>query len=134
VPRFVRQALHDEPITVYGDGRQTRCFTDVHDAVRAMIGLMDAEETVGEVYNLGSTVETPIVELAERVKQLAESASPITFVPYSDAYGDNFEDMPRRVPSLDKIQAAIDWQPVIGLDEILRSVIEYEQSLTPQPA
>jgi UDP-glucose 4-epimerase len=134
VPRFVHQALLDEPITVYGDGRQTRCFTDVHDAVRAMIGLMDSDETVGEVYNLGSTVETPILELADRVKQLAESGSPVTFVPYSDAYGDNFEDMPRRVPSLDKIQAAIDWQPVIGLDEILRSVIEYEQSLTPQLA
>jgi UDP-glucose 4-epimerase len=134
VPRFVRQALRDEALTVYGDGRQTRCFTHVRDAVRAMIGLMDSDHTVGEVYNLGSMVETPILQLAERVKHLAESTSPIRFVPYSEAYGGDFEDMPRRVPSLDKIHAAIGWQPVTGLDDILRSVIEYERSLTPQPA
>ena len=134
VPRFVKQALHDEPLTVYGDGQQTRCFTHVRDAVRAMIGLMDSDQTVGEVYNLGSVIETPIVELAERVKQLADSASPITFVPYRDAYGsDDFEDMPRRVPSLEKIHAAIGWEPTIGLDETLQSVIAYERSLSPQP-
>lgn len=134
VPRFVRQALRDEPITVYGDGRQTRCFTHVQDAVRAMIGLMDSDQTVGEVYNLGSVVETPIVELAERVKQLAGSTSPVTFVPYRDAYGsDDFEDMPRRVPSLEKIHAAIGWEPRIQLDETLQSVIAYERSLTTQP-
>ena len=134
VPRFVKQALHDEPITVYGDGHQTRCFTHVSDAVRAMIGLMDADHTVGEVYNLGSEKETPILELAERVKLLTESKSPITFVPYTEAYGDNFEDMPRRVPSLDKIRAAIGWEPQIELDDILESVIEYERSLEPQLA
>ncbi len=134
VPRFVKQALHDEPITVYGDGHQTRCFTHVSDAVRAMIGLIDADHTVGEVYNLGSEKETPILELAERVKQLTESKSPITFVPYTEAYGDNFEDMPRRVPSLEKIHAAIGWEPKIALDEILQSVIEYERSLEPQLA
>jgi len=134
VPRFVRQALRGEPLTVYGDGKQTRCFTHVSDAVRAMIGLMDADHTVGEVYNLGSERETPILELAERVKQLTESASPIIFVPYTEAYGDNFEDMPRRVPSLEKIRAAISWEPRIDLDDILQSVIEYERSLEPQPA
>jgi len=134
VPRFVHQALSDEPITVYGDGRQTRCFTHVHDAVRAMIGLMDADHTVGEVYNLGSERETPILDLAERVQQLTESASKISFVPYADAYGENFEDMPRRVPSLEKIRAAIGWEPAIGLDDILVSVIDYERSVTPQVA
>ncbi|HWC75347.1 MAG TPA: GDP-mannose 4,6-dehydratase, partial [Gemmatimonadales bacterium] len=134
VPRFVQQALRDEPLTVHGDGRQTRCFTDVHDAVRAMIGLMDSDSTVGEVYNLGSIVETPICELAERIKELAHSSSPVTFIPYRDAYGDDFEDMPRRVPSLEKIQAAIGWQPTIGLDETLQSVIAYERSRIPQPA
>ena len=134
VPRFVKQALRGEPLTVYGDGKQTRCFTHVSDAVRAMIGLMDADHTVGEVYNLGSERETPILELAERVKQLTESASPIIFVPYTEAYGDNFEDMPRRVPSLEKIRAAISWEPRIELDDILQSVIEYERSLEPQPA
>ena len=134
VPRFVQQALREEPLTVYGDGRQTRCFTHVADGVRAMIGLMDADHTVGEVYNLGSEIETPILALAERVKQLTGSESPVTFVPYREAYGDNFEDMPRRVPSLEKIRSAIGWEPVIGLDEILISVIEYERSLTPQAA
>jgi len=134
VPRFVKQALRGEPLTVYGDGKQTRCFTHVSDAVRAMIGLMDADHTVGEVYNLGSERETPILELAERVKQLTESASPIIFVPYTEAYGDNFEDMPRRVPSLEKIRAAISWEPRIDLDDILQSVIEYERALEPQPA
>jgi len=132
VPRFVQQALRDEPITVYGDGRQTRCFTHVHDAVRAMIGLMDADHTVGEVYNLGGERETPILDLAERVQQLTESASKISFVPYADAYGENFEDMPRRVPSLEKIRAAIGWEPVIGLNDILMSVIDYERSVTLQ--
>ena len=134
VPRFVKQALRDEPLTVYGDGRQTRCFTHVYDAVRAMIGLMDSDHTVGEVYNLGSEKETSILELAERVKQLTESQSPITFVPYTEAYGDNFEDMPRRVPSLEKIHAVIGWEPKIELDEILQSVIEFERSPEPQPA
>lgn len=134
VPRFVKQALRNEPLTVYGDGRQTRCFTHVTDAVRAMIGLMDADHTVGEVYNLGSEKETPILELAARVKELTESDSPITFVPYVEAYGDNFEDMPRRVPSLEKIRAAIGWEPMIELDETLQSVIEYERSLEPQLA
>jgi len=134
VPRFVKQALRGEPLTVYGDGRQTRCFTHVSDAVRAMIGLMDSDHTVGEVYNLGSETETPILELAERVKQLTESESPITFVPYTEAYGDNFEDMPRRVPSLEKIRAAIGWEPKIELDEILQSVIEHERSMEPQLA
>jgi len=134
VPRFVQQALREEPLTVYGDGRQTRCFTHVADGVRAMIGLMDADHTVGEVYNLGSEIETPILALAERVKQLTGSESPVTFVPYREAYGDNFEDMPRRVPSLEKIRSAIGWEPVIGLDEILISVIKYERSLTPQAA
>lgn len=134
VPRFVQQALREEPLTVYGDGQQTRCFTHVADAVRAMIGLMDADHTVGEVYNLGGQIETPILTLAERVKQLTESSSAVTFVPYEEAYGDNFEDMPRRVPSLEKIRSAIGWEPSIGLDDILASVIEYERSLTPQVA
>jgi len=134
VPRFVKQALRDEPLTVYGDGRQTRCFTHVSDAVRAMIGLMDSDHTLGEVYNLGSERETTILALAERIKELTESKSPITFTPYAEAYGDNFEDMPRRVPSLDKIRAAISWEPRIELDNTLQAVIDYERSLEPQPA
>ncbi len=134
VPRFVKQALHNEPITVYGDGGQSRCFTHVSDVVRAMIGLMDADHAVGEVYNLGGDNEIRIVDLAARVKTLTESESEITFVPYEQVYGDNFEDMPRRVPSLAKIGKAIGFAPTVGLDETLQSVIEYERSLEPQLA
>ena len=134
VPRFVQQALRGEPLTVYGDGKQSRCFTHVSDAVRAMVALMDADHTVGEVYNLGCEQETRILDLAERIKELTESDSPIKLVAYEEAYGENFEDMPRRVPSLEKIQKAIGFAPRIGLDEILQSVIDYERSLEPQPA
>lgn len=134
VPRFVQQALKGEPITVYGDGRQSRCFTHVSDVVRGMIGLMDADHTVGEVYNLGSQQEISIVALAERVKQLTESDSHIEFTPYEQVYGENFEDMPRRVPSLDKIRKAIGYEPRVGLDETLHSVIEYQRSGALQPA
>ena len=134
VPRFVKQALHNEPLTVYGDGQQSRCFTHVSDAVRAMIALMDSDQTVGEVYNLGSQQEIRIVDLAERVKLLTESDSEITFVPYEQVYGENFEDMPRRVPSLEKIRKAIGFEPKVGLDETLQSVIEYERAVELQPA
>jgi UDP-glucose 4-epimerase len=134
VPRFVKQALHNEPLTVYGDGQQSRCFTHVSDAVRAMIALMDSDQTIGEVYNLGSQEEIRIVDLAERVKLLTESDSEIAFVPYEQVYGENFEDMPRRVPSLEKIRKAIGFEPRVGLDETLQSVIEYERSLELQPA
>lgn len=134
VPRFVKQALRGEPITVYGDGRQSRCFTHVSDGVRAMMALMDSDRTVGEVYNLGGNAEIAIVDLAKRIKELVESESEITFVPYEQVYGENFEDMPRRVPSLEKIRAAIGFEPKVGLDETLQSVIDYERSLVPQPA
>ncbi len=134
VPRFVKQALRSAPITVFGDGTQSRCFTHVSDAVRAMLALMDADHTVGEVYNLGGEKETRIIDLAERIKELTESDSRIQFVSYEEAYGENFEDMPRRVPSLEKIRAAIGFEPQHTLDEILHSVIDYERSLEPQPA
>ena len=134
VPRLVQQALRGEPLTVYGDGRQSRCFTHVSDTVRAIIALMDVDHTVGEVYNLGGQQETTIRDLAERVKDLTESESEITFVPYEEVYGEEFEDMPRRVPSLEKIRSAIGFEPTVGLDEMLQSVIEYERSMQPQPA
>lgn len=131
VPTFARQALRDEPITVFGDGKQSRCFTHVSDSVRAAIALMDADHTVGEVYNVGSANEISIVDLAERIKTLCHSKSEIKFVSYSEAYGENFEDMPRRVPSSEKIAAAVGWAPKIGLDAILHSVIEFQRSLEP---
>ena len=132
VPRFVKQALSNEALTVYGDGQQSRCFTHVSDAVRAMIALMDADHTVGEVYNVGSEQEIRIADLAERIRVLTDSESEIGFTPYEQVYGENFEDMPRRVPSLEKINKAIGFEPQIGLDETLQSVIDYERSVEPQ--
>jgi len=132
VPRFVKQALHDEALTVYGDGQQTRCFTHVSDAVRAMMALMDADHTVGEVYNVGSEQEICIADLAERVRVLTDSESEIAFTPYEQVYGENFEDMPRRVPSLEKIRRAVGYEPQVDLDETLQSVIDYERSVEPQ--
>ena len=118
--------------SVYGDGQQSRCFTHVSDAVRAMIALMDADHTVGEVYNIGSEQEIRIADLAERIRVLTDSESEIGFTPYEQVYGENFEDMPRRVPSLEKINKAIGFEPQIGLDETLQSVIDYERSVEPQ--
>ena len=131
VPRFVTQALRNQPITVYGDGQQTRCFGHVNDAVRAAIALMDAEHLVGEVFNVGSEQEIRIIDLAERIRALTESDSAISLVPYHEAYGENFEDMPRRIPSLEKIRNAIGYEPRFGLDETLESVIDYHRSLEP---
>ena len=133
VPRFVSQALRGEPLTVHGDGTQSRCFTHVSDAVRAAIALMDADHTSGEVFNIGSQDEIRIIDLAERVIALTESGSSIRFVPYEEVYGENFEDMPRRVPSLDKIRAAIGYEPRVSLDEILESVIEYHRGTLQDP-
>jgi UDP-glucose 4-epimerase len=125
IPRFVRQALSGEPITVYGDGKQTRCFCNVRDVVTAVLGLVDAPQAVGQVYNIGSQEEISIGELAERVRSLAGSASSIVYVPYDQAYAQGFEDMQRRVPNIAKIRAAIGWVPRIALDETLREVIAF---------
>lgn len=124
VPRFVQQALAGEDITVYGDGTQSRCFTHVSDSVRALVGLMNTDKAVGEVFNVGSEEETTILELAERVRDVTGSRSEIRFVPYNVAYEQNFEDMPRRVPSIDKISATIGWRPEVSLERILTSVVE----------
>jgi UDP-glucose 4-epimerase len=129
VPRFVTQSLRGDPITVYGDGTARRCFTHVYDAVEAVMALMEADHTVGEVYNVGSQQEVTMLDLAHRVRELTGSSSEIVFMPYEEAYGENFEDMPRRVPSLDKIREAIGWEPTIGLDQTLQSVIQYHRPL-----
>jgi UDP-glucose 4-epimerase len=132
IPNFVRQALGGEEITVYGDGRQSRCFTHVTDAVGALIGLAEHPSAVGEVYNIGSAQEVTILGLAERVKELTESPSPIRLVPYHEAYEEGFEDMQRRVPDLTKIGQLIGYQPSHTLDQILSSVIEYERAKMPR--
>jgi UDP-glucose 4-epimerase len=125
VPRFVQQALANEPLTVYGDGQQSRCFTSVYDVVRAVTALADEPSAVGEIFNIGSTEEVTIEGLARRVIALTESDSEIVFVPYEEAYEAGFEDMRRRIPSIAKIHRFIGWTPETDLDGILKSVIAY---------
>ena len=132
IPNFVRQALAGEEITVYGDGKQSRCFTHVNDAVGALIGLAEHPSAVGEVYNVGSANEISIRGLAERIKDLTQSDSEIILVPYEEAYEEGFEDMMRRVPDISKIGQLIGYKPSHTLDEILSSVIDYERSKVPQ--
>jgi UDP-glucose 4-epimerase len=125
VPTFVKQALTGRPITIHGDGTQSRCFTDVGDVVGALVGLMDHPGAVGEVFNVGSSEEVTIQSLAERVQALTGSTSEIIHIPYEKAYGEGFEDMPRRVPDISKVQALIGYQPRKTLDEILLGVIDF---------
>lgn len=140
IPRFVSHALRGEPIQVYGDGQQSRCFCDVQDAVQAIMGLADCETAVGEIFNIGTDHEVTILELAEQVlaqvrqaKKIpsdgstSEGDSEIVFVPYDRAYEAGFEDMRRRVPDLSKIQTHIGWRPTISLDETLERVIRYQR-------
>ena len=127
LPTFVRQALAGHPITVFGDGTQSRSFTYVGDVVDALIRLVDQPKAIGEVFNIGSGEEISIRELAEKVRGLAHSESPIVLVPYDKAYESGFEDMPRRVPDISKIERAIGYRPRIPLDDIIISVIEYFQ-------
>ena len=123
IPNFVERALDDRPIQVYGDGTQTRCFTHVHDAVRAVRRLLDAPAAEGEVFNVGRPEEISINRLAERVKKMSGSSSNITHVPYEDVYGPGFEDMKRRTPDITKLQDTIDFAPSRSLEDILQDVI-----------
>ncbi len=128
LPRFVQQALANEPITIHGDGKQTRCFCHVDDVVRALVSLPLQERAVGEVYNLGSHEEVTILDLARRVKQFTESQSELRLVPYDQAYAKGFEDMRRRVPSTDKIYQLTGWKPARSLDEIIRLTVESQRA------
>jgi UDP-glucose 4-epimerase len=123
-PRFVGQALRGEPLTVYGDGNQTRCFADVRDVVRAILDLADCPAAVGEVFNIGTTEEISMLDLAQRVRQLTGSASEIATIPYSEAYEAGFEDFRRRVPDTTKIREFTGFSPQFGLDDILKSIID----------
>jgi UDP-glucose 4-epimerase len=125
IPRFVGLALRGEPITVYGDGEQTRSFCHVHDVVGALVGLISCKEAFGKVVNIGNPEEVTINHLAQRVKELSGSASPIVHVPYDEAYVEGFEDMRRRVPDLSLAKKLIGFQPSLSLDDILKSVIAY---------
>jgi UDP-glucose 4-epimerase len=123
VPNFVRQALAGQPITVFGDGTQSRSFTYVGDVVRAMVALIDEPRAVGQVFNIGNGREISIGALAERIKTMTGSSSPIVRIPYDQAYEAGFEDMPRRVPDISKIRALVGYEPTVELDEILTRVI-----------
>jgi UDP-glucose 4-epimerase len=125
VPNFVRQALAGQPITVFGDGTQSRSFTYVGDVVRAMVALMDEPRAVGQVFNIGNGKEITIGELAGKVKAMTGSSSEIVRVPYDQAYEAGFEDMPRRVPDISRVRALVGYEPTVELDEILARVIEY---------
>jgi UDP-glucose 4-epimerase len=125
IPRLVQQALRGEPLTVYGDGSQSRCFCNVKDTVRAVIALAGSPQAVGEIFNIGSQEEITIRALAERVLARTGSRAGLKFVPYDQAYEVGFEDMQRRVPSIEKIRAAIEWAPSVPLDTTLDEVIAY---------
>jgi UDP-glucose 4-epimerase len=124
IPRLVKQAVNDLPLTVYGDGQQTRCFCNVKDTIRAVVGLNREPCAIGEIFNIGSGDEITILDLARRIVQRAHSRSEIQLIPYDQAYESGFEDMRRRVPSTEKIKNAIGWQPAISLDQTLDEVIE----------
>ena len=125
IPTFVRQALAGTPITVFGDGTQSRSFTYVGDVVAGMVALIDEPKAVGQVFNIGNGAEISMNDLAAKVKSMTGSTSEIVRIPYDQAYEAGFEDMPRRVPDITKIGALVGYKPTVGLDEILDRVIEH---------
>ncbi len=127
LPRFVQWALKNEPIQVYGDGKQRRCFGNVNDVVQAIIGLGESPQAVGEVFNIGSNEEITIYDLADQVRARTNSQSEIVLVPYDQAYEAGFEDMRRRVPDISKIRQTIGWEPITPLDETIDQIIAYQK-------
>ncbi|MBS1801652.1 MAG: GDP-mannose 4,6-dehydratase [Acidobacteria bacterium] len=125
VPNFVRQALEGRPITVFGTGKQSRCFCYVGDTVAAILKLLDAPESVGQVFNIGSSEEISIEGLAKLIKAKLSSSSPISYIPYDQAYEAGFEDMPRRIPSTAKIERCIGWRPSTSLDSTIDLIAEH---------
>lgn len=126
IPRLVGQALKNEPLTIYGDGNQTRTFTYVKDVVWAFMHLVEKKAAFGQVFNIGGTEEISILDIAKRIISAIGSSSDIQFIPYDKAFGKDFEDMKRRVPGIDKIQSLIDFNPKTSLDAILTKVINYQ--------
>lgn len=136
IPNMVQRALRNDPILVFGDGRQSRCFSAVNDVVRGALMLMDQKDAEGEVFNVGSDEEVTVLELAQRIKRMCQSDSPIEFVPYEKVYGQSFEDMRRRVPDLRKIRRFTGYRPQISLDGLLEMTIRDNCELmgVPYPA
>ena len=134
LPNFVRQALDNAPITIFGDGKQSRCFCDVRDTVQALIKLIDSKGAVGEVINIGNTEEITIEDLAQRVKQRTGSSSQVEFIPYDKAYEPGFEDMMRRVPCVDKLESITGFRPQTPLNEIIDRVASYTREKQGAPS
>src|SRR5436309_11292560 len=128
IPRFVSAALAGRQLEIHGDGTQTRCFCHVRDTIRALAGLMDARDISGEIFNVGSTERVTIDELSQRVLAVTRSSSEIVHVPYDEVYGQGIEDMLHRQPSIERIKAAVGWEPTLSLDEMLRGVVAQPRS------
>ena len=122
MPRFVKAALSDEPITIYGDGNQTRCFAHVHDVLDAVMAIAFADNTIGKVVNIGNNFEISINALAKKIIDQTGSKSEVTYVPYAEAYGDGFEDMERRVPNIDLINQLVGWKPQRDLSTMIADI------------
>lgn len=129
LPRFIRQALSNQPITIFGDGTQTRCFTHVKDTVNILFKLSNAPDAFGEIINVGNQQEISILKLAELVKKLTKSSSPVIFIKPETIYKDGFEDMNRRVPDISKLEKLIGFSPCYNIEEIVRETVEYYISL-----
>ena len=128
VPRFVSAALKNEPITVYGDGSQIRCFCHVQDVVEALVKVIESDKAIGQVFNVGNNQQITIMDLAKKVIEVTGSKSKIELVPYEKAYGPGFEDMQRRVPDISKIKSTLGWQPKIGLEQIIKDIAAYNSA------
>jgi UDP-glucose 4-epimerase len=125
VPRFVSAALKNQPLQVYGNGDQVRCFCHIDDAVRALLLVMDSDKAVGNVFNIGNNQQISILELAKKIIEITGSRSEIVKIPYSQAYPEGFEDMQRRVPDISKIKSVLGWSPQIGLDQIIKDIAAF---------
>ncbi len=133
LPRLVDQALRGAPLTIYGDGLQTRCFCHVHDVVAALLSVLEEPEAEGDVFNIGSTEEVSILEVARRIIDASGSNSEVSLVPYDEAYGEGFEDMRRRVPDTSKLRSLTGWEPRHRLDEIIAEVVAEQRVRAGQP-
>jgi UDP-glucose 4-epimerase len=125
VPRFINAALKNEPLSVYGNGDQIRCFCHVEDAVRALLLVIDSDKAIGEVFNIGNNQQISIMELAKKVIEVTGSSSKIEQIPYEKAYPVGFEDMQRRVPDISKIKQVLGWKPEINLDQIIKDIVAF---------
>jgi len=130
LPRFISAALSGEDLVVYGDGKQSRCFTHINDAIAAILKVSDSQAAIGEVFNIGNDQEISINELAKLVISRTASKSSIVSKSYQDAYGSGFEDLVRRVPDITKIKRVLGWAPNLGLNEIISDIVAFNQSAT----